>query len=630
MPTYNYLPGTVVNILDGGLTSQFAPVDDAILIIGTAGQGVANTPYQVTDRAAAAMEFGFSGSLERSIEECATYSDNIIAFRMGTTALVLSGVGKDLTTGTATPGFDIVFDGDITADAATNYSIWYKDGVLAIWNSGELQYSNQPNAAVDENTIDVTVIGNPNIDAVPAGNNGLQLGTGAAPSLANAITVAAAAALTGTTNQPAPMIATHPVDGTGLTGRQKYIALREALDLLTGIQAKIVYCPDAVFDQPNVAFYVSSDATTAANNPATNPDALDWLLVTQDAYGDNIYQWASETTNSAGATVTAMTAVSAETRQAAGFMEVNFPTTLGNFAANLSEIGPLVVSVIGTSGPASTKLIDTRRWVGFLPTYGTGPDGNTYPVTDGSGLLGLAYLVGCTSTKLNNLCADYVNGYRLPGMYVTEDGSYDGIIEIDPNGNPIDAGAHVHVVADWAFMSNGWAANYVQNIAGLTTGYLSALDAASGLTNKQVQATQIWQATPVQMDALTEAKISVLRYKGSTALPALLHDLTAATDASDYTNLVRVRCMGMVIQTLLTRANNYIGQSSLDGLTLTAMKTQLDQDIVNLQNRGYCNHSNVTITSTAAQQKIGHATLTLIVHPADELIQLTANVGVGQ
>lgn len=629
MPTYNYLPGTIVNILDGGLTSQFAPTDDAILIIGTAGQGVCNTPYQVTDRSAAASEFGFSGSLERSIEECATYSDNIIAFRMGTTPMVLSGVGKDATTGTATPGFDINFS-DVTADAATRYQVWYKAGVLAVWKDSELVYSNQANAAVDTNDISVSVTGSPNTSTTPAGNAGIQLGTGTTPALTGAITVTAAAALTGTTNQPAPTIATAPVDGTGLTGRQKYIALRKALDLLTGIQVKVVYCPDAKLDQPNVAFYVAADATTAQNNPVTNPDALDWLKVTADSYNDNVYQWASELTDSNGGVTTAMTATSASDRQAAGFMEVNFGATLGNFAANLSEIGPLVVAVIGTSAPLSTKLVDTRRWVGFLPTYATGTDGNTYPVTAGSGLLGIPYLTGTTATKLNNLCADYVNGFRLPGLYVTEDGSYDGVIEQDPNGNNIDAGAHLHVVADWAFMSNGWSANYVQNIAGLVTGYLSALDAASGLTNKQVKATQIWQATPVQMDALTEAKISVLRFKGNNALPALLHDLTAATNASDYTNLVRVRCMGVVIQTLLNRANNYVGQSSLDGLTLVAMKTQLDQDIVNLQQRGYCNHSNVTISSTTAQQKIGHATLTLIVHPADELIQLTANVGVGQ
>jgi hypothetical protein len=92
MPTYNYLPGVIVNTLDGGLTATFAPQDNSILIIGTAGQGPVNTPYQVTDRALAAQTFGFSGSLERSIEECATNSDNIIAFRMGASPMVLTGV----------------------------------------------------------------------------------------------------------------------------------------------------------------------------------------------------------------------------------------------------------------------------------------------------------------------------------------------------------------------------------------------------------------------------------------------------------------------------------------------------------------------------------------------------------
>lgn len=745
MPTFNYLPGTIVNIQDGGLASQFAPTNDAILVIGTAGQGVANSPYQVFDRGAAATEFGVAGSLERTIEELAISSNNIIAFRMGTKPLVLSGVGL-ATGGSATPGVTITFSGDITSDSASNYTLWYDDGVLLVWDAGEIVYSNQSDAPVDTGNID--------IDGTVAGNAGLPLykviGGSTSPDYAHSITVTAATTMTGADGtNPDPIITQTPVDGTSLTGRELYVAVRQAMDLLEGVSCKIVYVPDAVFDQPNVAYYVGGNAVTYKNNPVTNPDALDWLLVTQDPYGENIYQWASENTNSAGAsvakyggltttsttypvpvitpsttsaastaaitfgasgdlvsgslsfqmglsgpnitalfgsggiTLTEATAAiagaiagagqtahitvalasetititgtedssvngtntliatadisdnsssstpgfaSATARQGAGFFEVNYGGTIGNFCAALSEIGPLVVATIGTYGPSSTTLVNTRKWVGFLPTYNQ----NGEPITDGAGLLGLPTLVGCTSTILNPLCADYSAGFRLPGMFVTDNFAQDGIVQYDNNGNPVDAGAHLHVVADWAFMSNGWASNYVQNIAGLVAGFLSALDPASGLTNKPVNCTQIWQATPPQMDALTEAKISVLRSKGVNLQPVLLHDLTAATNASDYTNFVRVRCMALVIQTLLNRANNYIGMSSLDGLTLVAMTTQLDQDLVNLTKRGYCNHSTVTVSSTLAQQKIGHATLNLTVHPADELIQLTANVGVGQ
>jgi hypothetical protein len=109
---------------------------------------VVNTPYQVTDRALAAQEFGFSGTLERGIEECASNSDNILAFRCGTKPMVLAGVGLDITVGSATPGFTITFS-DVTSDAGTRYQIWYKAGVLSVWKDGTLEYSNVVNAPVD-------------------------------------------------------------------------------------------------------------------------------------------------------------------------------------------------------------------------------------------------------------------------------------------------------------------------------------------------------------------------------------------------------------------------------------------------------------------------------------------------
>ena len=37
--------------------------------------------------------------------------------------------------------------------------------------------------------------------------------------------------------------------------------------------------PAATLDAPNVAFYSAGNTATAVNNPATNPNALDWLLM---------------------------------------------------------------------------------------------------------------------------------------------------------------------------------------------------------------------------------------------------------------------------------------------------------------------------------------------------------------
>lgn len=55
----------------------------------------------------------------------------------------------------------------------------------------------------------------------------------------------------------------------------------QAFELLQGFQTQQVYVPDAVLDNPNVAFYVAANAATAIHNPATNPNALDWLNVTR-------------------------------------------------------------------------------------------------------------------------------------------------------------------------------------------------------------------------------------------------------------------------------------------------------------------------------------------------------------
>ncbi len=140
MQTYNNLPGVIINELDGGLNSSFQPSNDSILVLGTAGQGVVNTPYQVQDLGTTSAEFGFNGSLFRGMAEAATYSDNVLGYRIGTTPMELIGVGLDTTVGTATPGFTITFS-DVTADAATRYKVWYSTFVLAVWKDNEIQFS---------------------------------------------------------------------------------------------------------------------------------------------------------------------------------------------------------------------------------------------------------------------------------------------------------------------------------------------------------------------------------------------------------------------------------------------------------------------------------------------------------
>ena len=88
------MPGTQLSILDGGLNSRRVPKAKRTLVLGTAGKGPAGIGYQVTQRSGAAVDFGLEGSLIHTVEEVATYCDNIVAYRVGTKPAILSGIGE--------------------------------------------------------------------------------------------------------------------------------------------------------------------------------------------------------------------------------------------------------------------------------------------------------------------------------------------------------------------------------------------------------------------------------------------------------------------------------------------------------------------------------------------------------
>jgi hypothetical protein len=156
-------------------------------------------------------------------------------------------------------------------------------------------------------------------------------------------------------------------------------------------------------------------------------------------------------------------------------------------------------------------------------------------------------------------------------------------------------------------MSNAYASNYVQSIVCTVAGFYSAIDPKSAIWNKGLNLTQIpgLSYTPTQLDALTQAKVNVLRYKGANTAPVLLHDRTAAIIDSDFTFVLRMNIHDLVISTIYARADQYEGQSTLDGLQMTSMKSAMDEDMVALTKRGYISKSNITISATQVQQNTG-------------------------
>lgn len=621
---FNNLPGVQVTTIDGGLIARRVPTSKSVLVLGTAAQGPANNPFTVTDRATAAQLFGFSGSLIRAAEEVALGgSDNIILFRIGTQAATLAKVGKD-TGSIPTAGFTITF-GQVDSGVGTEYTLWYKLGVLYVWNGSQLVYANDVTNGVVVDTGDIS------LSASPSGNLGNQFGTGSTGALSRSITVNAAAAQVAS-GTGAAAIFTPAILGTGLTGRQLYLAMAQALDLLDIFPVSEIVAPDAVMDQPNIAFSLAPGDT---NDPTANANALDWLKITTDSFGIKKYQWASESVDSTGAVATPMSVSTAAQRVAAGFGEINFPHLLATFANKQETIGQggTCLVFIGTSQPKTFKLTDLRTWVGFLPIYDLTVvdqvgDADLKVVTDGSGILGIPYLSGCTSARLNTLTTDHATG-RTAGFFLS--GSfYDGVAQVDRNGNLVDIGAYVHVVADVAILANGFKNGYAANLANYAAGYASGLDEKVSLTNRPAKASQLWKPNSVQLDSATQIGVNFLRFKGTGNLPVFTHGQTAATNASDYKNLLRQRIKGLVIDTLRQVADPFIGSSSIDGLQVQALQTALTSKLMILQTRGYLSRFNFTVTTTPAQQRIGHAQIDITFNPADELVQLDASVAVSR
>jgi hypothetical protein len=544
----------------------------------------------------------------------------------------------------AQSGF-IVTLGQVDVTANTRYSLWYKpqspNGILSIWLDGSLVYSNDPSFAL--NTGDCSVTG--------TSTAGTAVGNQASDTLANAITIAAAVTAT-------DILYTPPLSGIGLSGRALYIAQQNAMALAQGFPTDIVVVPGAFADQANVSYYVSGNSATATNNPTTNPDALDWLWTGLDVNNNPIYQWSTETnfytwdnhvvstavlhgdTSPTTPVANAFTTPSARlaagaggsNKQPNGFHEVSFAYQLARFCAAQSEAPQAdhggSLGFIGTHGPANLSnfsLSSVKAWIGTLPTYDpiTG-----FPTVSGTGLLGIPFLTGAAAGSLNTACSDYASGHRLPGLFTTLTDEYDGASLLDSNGFAIDNGAFISVQGDYALQTNAFG-TYVGNIAGIVAGLTSSLDAKKAVTNKQVAGvSQLYRASLNQLDALTQANINMLRFKGQGQLPVSLHDKTAATDESDYTLALRQRIKFLMIQTVLLESQNFIGNGTNDGLSLTALKTALDADCLNLQKRGYISSYNFTITSTRSQQKIGQASIQVAFVPANELVQLNCTIGI--
>jgi hypothetical protein len=671
MAKYPYLPGVRLGTLDGNTRVSAQPQSKATLVVGTSGKGPAEKTYSASDPSAAANLFGLDGTLIKAMHEVLMHSDNVKLFRIGTAPAVLNGIGKTATEA----GFKLTL-GERSADAATRYKIYYANGALYLYLDGELVLASDPAASVAIDTGDSVLEGAATAglflakelgtafqathayavgDMVkPAAYTGLNYkctvagDSGAAepewvdvlgqttisggatfvavnpsePLVENAITIDAAVKLAAQGTNAVPTLVAAK-DGLGMTLTETYEALDQALDLLQIEKVDQIICPNGLFDAPNVAFYVPTDPTTAKNNPAVN-DALGWLKTTVDEYGQKTYSWAHKD----GTIFT-----SAADRVAKGYHEVNFGYLLAKFAAaQQAELGGCLAGV-ATGGPKAYNnatvdkfdLVSLRNWIGVAPKYNDAGQ----PISNGKGLLGIPYLSGCTVAKLNPLCHEYANGvaYRMPGFYENESGEYDGGVSYDKNNQPIDIGAYLLVWGDTQFISNSYAYQYAGNLLSVVMGYLASLDEKKALTYKTLNGvTQVWFPNFGMMNALSKAKIGALR--GDEKTPTIIHDNSAASLESDWSQIYRTRLKFLIAKIAFTTGKKFLGTNAINGLQLTSMETALNSDGDELKKRGYITGVQYAPYTTIADARIGAVSCDVRFQAPNQARQLNFSLGI--
>ncbi|HLX55357.1 MAG TPA: hypothetical protein VKR58_15545, partial [Aquella sp.] len=116
--SFENLPGIFDYKIDGNLGQLPFNTNPIVLVIGTAGEGVGDTPFAISTMGLVSSTFGTLGTLTRGIfEAAASGALNILAYRIGATPAVLSSIGGGGRVETVEEG----------STSGTDYTIFYDD-----------------------------------------------------------------------------------------------------------------------------------------------------------------------------------------------------------------------------------------------------------------------------------------------------------------------------------------------------------------------------------------------------------------------------------------------------------------------------------------------------------------------
>ena len=352
-------------------------------------------------------------------------------------------------------------------------------------------------------------------------------------------------------------------DSINANVKEIYEALDEALEKLELLPTKAIVAGDW-FNTPNIA------------EGAKAPNRLDYLLKTEDEYGETVYNWSEHKyeykhtgENGVAGTTTDITLADLDPNGqpilVREYNEVDFTHRLGMFAHRRLEDGNFLNIVIGAKGPINRSPKALVDWVGASPVRDL--QGNI--VENGSGLLGHRLMVGTT---------DYRGGY-----FATSTGFVDGDILVDRTGFPIDLGKHISIVisqvgsATSPDVVTSGAAAYAGLVSNLTPGESTTNAALNGLfLSSDIKESKRRELSAAGYVVFLEKPKGLCVYSGDLA----------TRDNSDYDYISTAIAVSEVSKLITNTADPFIGKG-LDIIALTALKTNLTTVMANAQKAGW-------------------------------------------
>jgi hypothetical protein len=209
-------------------------------------------------------------------------------------------------------------------------------------------------------------------------------------------------------------------------------------------------------------------------------------------------------------------------------------------------------------------------------------------------------------------------------------------IRLDANGNPIDIGAYISVVASWSRYRNAAAASLYP-----TVGYYNAMgDAAyAGLiatlppeiatTNQIVPGDPLRKLSPTQVNDLIQRRYVVFWNQPNGYVVASgvtgAHNISAYY-RSDFVRLSTLRITHEAIDVVRIVCNPFIGLPN-NSVHLDAMENAIDAALGKMRGRGALNGFRFEVISTATMKVLGEVIIELTIIPAFEITKITIQIG---